>query len=96
MRTITAVSYRLSFLLLLLLSLNATLNGQQTTANQIRETLASSNCANVEETQLKVCKFDYLSNLPLPSSLLSRPPSRSLRRVRRKFFAHLKEDCWAT
>jgi hypothetical protein len=62
MRPQIAMPYRLSFLLLLLLSLNGTLNGQQTTANKIREALATSDCANVEGTQIKICKYDYVSN----------------------------------
>ena len=62
MRTITAISHRLLFLLLLLLSLSSTLNGQQPTTGKIREALAASDCANVEGTQIKVCKYDYLSN----------------------------------
>src|SRR5688500_10448889 len=50
---------RLSFLVLLLLSLNATVNGQQTTAGKIREALATSDCATVEGTHIKICKYDY-------------------------------------
>ena len=63
----------LSFLLLLLLSLNTTLNGQQTTASKIREALATSDCANVEGTQIKVCKYDYLSNGLTVEAITFRP-----------------------
>jgi hypothetical protein len=59
MRIITATPHRLSLLLLLLLSLSTTLNGQQTTAGKIREALATSDCANVEGTHTKICKYDY-------------------------------------
>ena len=62
MRIITAMPHRFSFLLLLLLSLSATLNGQQTTTSKIREALATSDCTNVEGTQIKICKYDYVSN----------------------------------
>ena len=65
--------YRLSFLLLLLLSLNATLNGQQTSAGKIREALATSDCASVEGTQIKVCKYDYLSNGLTVEAITFRP-----------------------
>lgn len=73
MQTITALTHRLSFLLLLLLSLNATLNGQQTTASKIREVLATSDCANVEDTQIKVCKYDYKSNELTVEAITFRP-----------------------
>ena len=69
----TAMPYRLSFLLLLLLSLNTTLNAQQTTANKIREALATSDCANVEGTQIKVCKYDYVSNELTVEAITFRP-----------------------
>ena len=62
MRMITAMPYRLLFILLLLLSLSATLNGQQATTSKIREALATSECTNVEGTQIKICKYDYVSN----------------------------------
>lgn len=73
MQRITALTHRLSFLLLLLLSLNATLNGQQTTASKIREVLATSDCANVEDTQIKVCKYDYKSNELTVEAITFRP-----------------------
>jgi len=73
MRTNTAMSYRLSFLLLLVLSLNATLNAQQTTSNKIREALATSDCANVEGTQIKICKYDYVSNGLTVEAITFRP-----------------------
>ena len=56
------MSHRLFFLLLLLLSLNTTLHGQQAGAGKIREALATSDCATVEGTQIKICKYDYVSN----------------------------------
>jgi len=56
------MSHRLFFLLLLLLSLNTTLHGQQTGASKIREALTTSDCATVEGTQIKICKYDYVSN----------------------------------
>jgi dipeptidyl aminopeptidase/acylaminoacyl peptidase len=65
--------HRLSFLLLLLLSLNATLNGQQTSASKIREALATSDCASVEGIQIKVCKYDYLSNGLIVEAITFRP-----------------------
>jgi dipeptidyl aminopeptidase/acylaminoacyl peptidase len=65
--------YRLSFLLLLLLSMNATLNGQQTTTSKIREALATSDCASVEGTQIKVCKYDYVSDGLTIEALTFRP-----------------------
>jgi dipeptidyl aminopeptidase/acylaminoacyl peptidase len=73
MQTITAMIYRSSFLLILLLSLNATLYGQQTNAGKIRETLATSDCANVEGTQIKVCKHDYLSDGLTVEAITFRP-----------------------
>ena len=73
MQRITALTHRLSFLLLLLLSLNATLNGQQTNASKIREVLATSDCANVEGTQIKVCKYDYQSNDLTVEAITFRP-----------------------
>jgi dipeptidyl aminopeptidase/acylaminoacyl peptidase len=73
MRTITAIPYRLSFPLLLLLTLSASLNGQQTTAGKIREALATSDCANVEGTQIKICKYDYLSNGLTVEAITFRP-----------------------
>ena len=74
--------YRLSFLLLLLLSLNATLNGQQTTATKIREALATSDCANVEGAQIKICKYDYLSNGLTPINVKLRVSDYIVQRVR--------------
>jgi dipeptidyl aminopeptidase/acylaminoacyl peptidase len=65
--------HRLSFLLLLLLSLNTTLNGQQTSASKIREALATSDCASVEGIQIKVCKYDYLSNGLIVEAITFRP-----------------------
>lgn len=65
--------YRLSFLLLLLLSVHATLNGQQTTTSKIREALATSDCASVEGTQIKVCKYDYVSDGLTIEALTFRP-----------------------
>ena len=65
--------YRLSFLLLLLLSVNATINGQQTTTSKIREALATSDCASVEGTQIKVCKYDYVSDGLTIEALTFRP-----------------------
>jgi dipeptidyl aminopeptidase/acylaminoacyl peptidase len=65
--------HRLSFLLLLLLSLNATLKGQQTSASKIREALATSDCASVEGIQIKVCKYDYLSNGLIVEAITFRP-----------------------
>jgi dipeptidyl aminopeptidase/acylaminoacyl peptidase len=65
--------HRFSFLLLLLLSLNATLNGQQTSASKIREALATSDCASVEGIQIKVCKYDYLSNGLIVEAITFRP-----------------------
>jgi dipeptidyl aminopeptidase/acylaminoacyl peptidase len=65
--------YRLLFLLVLLLSLNATLNGQQTTTSKIREALANSDCTNVEGTQIKVCKYDYMSNGMTVEAITFRP-----------------------
>lgn len=73
MQTITAMTYRGSFLLVLLLSLNATLYGQQTNTGKIRETLATSDCANVEGTQIKVCKYDYLSDGLTVEAITFRP-----------------------
>jgi hypothetical protein len=73
MERITALAHRLSFLLLLLLSLNANLNGQQTNASKIRELLATSDCANVEGTQIKVCKYDYRSNGLIVEAITFRP-----------------------
>ena len=73
MQTITAMTRRLSLLLILLLSLNATLNGQQGTAGKIREALATSDCTNVEGTQIKVCKYDYLSNGLTVEAITFRP-----------------------
>lgn len=73
MRIITATPLRLSFLLLLLLSLSTTLNGQQTTAGKIREALATSDCANVEGTHIKICKYDYLSNGLTVEAITFRP-----------------------
>jgi len=73
MQTITAMTRRLSLLLILLLSLNATLNGQQTTAGKIREALATSDCTNVEGTQIKVCKYDYVSNGLTVEAITFRP-----------------------
>jgi dipeptidyl aminopeptidase/acylaminoacyl peptidase len=73
MQMITAMLYRLSFLLLLLLSLSATLNGQQTTASKIREALATSDCVNVEGTQIKICKYDYLSKGLTVEAIIFRP-----------------------
>ena len=35
--------------------------GQQNSTNKIREALATANCAQVEGTQISVCKYDYLS-----------------------------------
>jgi dipeptidyl aminopeptidase/acylaminoacyl peptidase len=64
--------HRLSFLLLLLLSLNTTLNAQQTTS-KIRGALATSDCANVEGTQIKVCKYDYVSNGSTVEAITFRP-----------------------
>lgn len=49
-------------LLLLLLSLSAIAKAQPGTATKIRESLATADCADVEGTQIKVCKYDYLSN----------------------------------
>jgi dipeptidyl aminopeptidase/acylaminoacyl peptidase len=66
------MKYRQSFLLLLLLSLTATVNGQQTTG-KIREALATSDCTNVEGTQIKVCKYDYLSNGLTVEAITFRP-----------------------
>ncbi len=73
MRIITATPLRLSFLLLLLLSLSTTLNGQQTTAGKIREALATADCANVEGTHIKICKYDYLSNGLTVEAITFRP-----------------------
>ena len=64
---------RLTLLLLLLLSLTATLNGQQATAGKIREALATSDCASVEGTQIKVCKYDYVSNGLTVEAITFRP-----------------------
>ena len=82
MQTITTMTYRLSFLLLLLLSLSATLNGQQT-PGKIREALATSDCANVEGTQIKICKYDYLSNRLTVEALTFRPAGRALLTITR-------------
>jgi dipeptidyl aminopeptidase/acylaminoacyl peptidase len=60
--TIKAMTHRLTLLLVLLVSTTATLNGQQTPVGKIREALATSDCANVESTEIKVCKYDYVSN----------------------------------
>jgi dipeptidyl aminopeptidase/acylaminoacyl peptidase len=65
--------YRLSFLLLLLLSLNETLNAQSPATTRIREALATSDCTNVEGTQIKVCKYDYLSNGLTVEAITFRP-----------------------
>ena len=48
--------------LLLLLPLSTTINAQPATTTKIREALSTANCADVEGTQIKVCKYDYLSN----------------------------------
>jgi dipeptidyl aminopeptidase/acylaminoacyl peptidase len=49
------------FVLLLLFLISQTVNAQPP-ATKIRETLATADCAEVEGTQIKVCKYDYLSN----------------------------------
>jgi dipeptidyl aminopeptidase/acylaminoacyl peptidase len=64
---------RLSLLLILLLSVTATIRGQQTAAGKIREALATSDCANVEDTQIKVCKYDYVSNGLTVEAITFRP-----------------------
>lgn len=73
MRIITATPHRLSLLLLLLLSLSTTISGQQTTVGKIREALATLDCANVEDTQIKVCKYDYMSNGLTVEAITFRP-----------------------
>ena len=70
---LSTMTYRLSFLLLLLLSLSATLNAQPTTTSKIREALATSDCTNVEGTQIKICKYDYLANGLTVEAITFRP-----------------------
>jgi dipeptidyl aminopeptidase/acylaminoacyl peptidase len=64
---------RLSLLLLLLLSFSATIHAQQATASKIREALATSDCTNAEGTQIKICKYDYLSNGLTVEAITFRP-----------------------
>jgi dipeptidyl aminopeptidase/acylaminoacyl peptidase len=61
------------FLLLLLLSTAASAQQTQTPADKIRETLATSNCAELETSRVKICKYDYLSNGRTVEAITFRP-----------------------
>ncbi|HEX6730970.1 MAG TPA: prolyl oligopeptidase family serine peptidase [Pyrinomonadaceae bacterium] len=47
---------------LLLLILNAPINGQRVDTQKIRDALKTADCTEVEKSQIKVCKYDYPSN----------------------------------
>jgi dipeptidyl aminopeptidase/acylaminoacyl peptidase len=50
------------FLLSLFLVTATATNAQQASPNKIREALATANCVQAENSEVKVCRYDYLSN----------------------------------
>ena len=61
------------YLLLLSLLVSVPAVAQQTPTDKIRETLATSDCAQVEATQVKICKYDYVSNGKTVEAVTFRP-----------------------
>jgi dipeptidyl aminopeptidase/acylaminoacyl peptidase len=57
----------------LLLFLSSTLYAQQPSNDKIRETLATSACAEIETTRVKICKYDYVSRGKTVQALTFRP-----------------------
>jgi len=63
---------RIIALLLFLLSVTA-YAAPQSPSDKIKETLATSTCAEIETSRAKVCKYDYLSNGRTVEALTFRP-----------------------
>jgi len=56
------VTIRLSFLIVLLLSLTAITPAQQLSREKIIESLEKDGCVTLEKSKVKICKYDYTSD----------------------------------